>query len=466
MKSTASYSVLARSALPVLVHVSRVLGLLLGATLAGSAIAGPGFGARLDGLQRALTEHASGFVEDPAKHARLAWLYIDGDAQADAIVVVKKEASDCAVHFAAATAQCMGYVFRSLDGARFVPIAAFPYAGQIIYLGPRGARPRALFHTDRNVANPVYDRYTLADGRYALDSQGLATAVVREQAALALSDRSMDRLADHRYSIDNFPENASAALAPARVHLDGVNSSYFTRGLLSPAAARRVFAEAAARLERAVRQDAGNLTARQGWTNALNVRMWVCADWVVPRRFWEIEDDQPADIGACIDPVLYWEQLLKLGEQESVPAMRIRLLQDIGVAFLLRSEYFGWEAATNRKRRSNDDPSVARYIVLLGSAVGALFAVETAGLDWPALDKSYQRWDALVQRWAQFEIQQGYVAFTPELAGFARDLAWRKEGSDCLRVVLESGKTQDTCPTEMRQEVARLVEFVRASYVR
>jgi len=444
----------------------RILLFILGVVLAGSAVAAPGFGARLDGLQRALTEHASGFTEDPVKHARVAWLYIDADAQADAIVVVKKDASDCAVHFAATTAQCMGYVFRSLDGTRFVPLAAFPYAGQIVYLGRRGAQPRALFHTDRNVANPVYDRYTLSDGRYALESQGLASGAVREQAALALSDRSMDRLADHRYAVDTFPENAGAALAPARVHLDGVNSSYFTRGLLTPAAARREFAGAAARLERAVRQDAANVATHLGWTNALNVRMWVCADWVVPRRFWEVEDDQPADIGACIDPVLYWEQLLNLGEQESVPAMRIRLLQDIGVAFLLRSEYLGWEVATNLKRRSNDDPAVARQIVLLGSAVGALFAVETAGLDWPALDKAYRRWDALVERWAEFEIQQGYVAFTPELAGFARDLAWRKAGSDCLRLVLERGGAQDACPVETRKEVARLIQYVRASYIK
>jgi len=439
--------------------------------LPGSTMAAPGFGQRLDALQRALTEHASSFVSDPARHARVVWLHVDADARPDAIVVVKKEPSDCAVHFASATAQCMGFILRALDDQRYAPMAVFPYAGQVMYLSRRGPQGRDLFHTDRNEARPVYDRYRLVGERYQPDTQGIPAEALLEQAYVGFSDRSMDRLADHQYTIRTFTENVQAALSPARVHLDAVNARYFTERMVDQVTAERAFTGAATRLERAVRQDAADLAARLGWPNQMNVRMWVCADWVVPRRFWEYEDDRPADIGTCIDPMFYWENLLKLDEPGSVLAMRVRLLQDIGVAFLLRGEYLSWREVKTLKQRSNDDQAVTARIVSLGSALGAWFALESAQMKWEALDATYRRWDALLEVWEGWERTQGYVMRTPELNGFVRDIGWRRLGSDCLRAIVApapgpGAPAVTPCPADLRQDITRLIQFVEASYNR
>lgn len=446
---------------------------VLASLLPVTALGAPGFAQRLEALQRALAEHAASFVPDPARHARVLWLHIDADAQPDAIVVVKKEASDCAVHFASATAQCMGFILRALDDRRYAPMAMFPYAGQVVYLGRRGAQGRDLFHADRNEARPVYDRYRLADGRFQLHTQGVPAEELLDQAYVGFSDRSMDRLVDQQYAIRTFPENMRAALSPARVHLDAVNARYFTEDLVDRTTAERMFTAAAVRLERAVRRDAAELAARLGWPNQMNVRMWVCTDWMVPRRFWEYEDDRPADIGTCIDPVFYWEQLLKLDEPGSVLAMRVRLLQDIGVAFLLRGEYLSVRQVRTLKQRSNDDQAVAAHIVSLGSALGAWFALESAQIEWAALDLAFLRWDVLLETWEDWERRQGYVLRTPELDGFVRDMGWRRLGSDCLREIVtpatryRAGEPAATpCPAALRQDISRLLQFVEASTIR
>lgn len=435
------------------------------------ALAAPTLGERLAGVEAAVEKHGASFAARPTRHARLAWLFIDADALPDALVVVKKEASDCAVHFASPTAHCMGFVLRGQPDGSFVPMAVFPYAGQIMHFGRRGGSGRVLLHTDRNQANPVYDRYAIVEGVYRLEQQVLPPREVDERSYLALSDRSMDRLADQRYALASFPANEHAALSPMRLHLDGVNARFRLRFVDKDAnQVKADFAKAATEVSGTMIRDLASIVQKLGWTNQLDVRLWVCGDWMVPRRFWEVEGDQIGDVGTCLDPVVYWTDgdwagVLKTSRQGAFDAMRVRLFQDIGIAFLLRGEHSSTQRIARLKQESSTG-SARRQIIEHGSALGTLFAVGFGSLKAQTLIRTQEDWERLIEVWfAVIEHKGfGYPGPTPELEAFIEELHWRSQGMSCALEVLSSkagapGSSSGKCPSGLEEALRSFVAY-------
>lgn len=419
-------------------------------------------GQRLEALAQAIVTNAGSFVDKPAAHARVAWTHLDGDAGPDAVVIVKKDASDCAVHYDAKTAPCMGYLFRSDGEGNFTPLTAFPYFGQPISFGPQGKQGRALYFADRNALDVPYDKYLLRDGKYQLVARGLAKDAVLEESVMVVSDRTIDKLSDQVYAARSFPETGSALLAPARVHVDAINATQFA---IAPKAnltkegqlrKREALTRAGKILFPLAVKDATTVAAHVGWSQQLNVRLWVCGDWVVPRRFWEVEQDGLADVGVCLEPFTLWAKGVwqrdpDVPEERASLAMRVRLYQEMGIALLLRGEFLSAKQVGALKLASNARSDATEATVVLGSAIGALLGAQYGGLSNAVFIAAHDDWMVLANNWFA-EVERdiaGYPAHTPELAAFVLDLRHRVLGAACAAQV-ELDARNVTAPSEAK----------------
>lgn len=458
-------------------------------SMVDSAFAQRSFGDRLEQLTAAVQKHGGSFVANPVTHAKVAWIFFDAGEAPDAIVVLRKSASDCAAQYNASVAPCLGLVFLGQPDGSFAPVTSFPYAGQFVYFSPRSQAGRALYFSDKNAPEAPYDRFTLESGRLKGAGQALKASEFAAEVSLAFTDQSMDTISTLKYADANF-QNAGARLAPFRVQVDEINARYpdvifiGNDGVsLSRAPSnevRAVFANNAKLLNTKAIEFLQRLTERLAWPVQLNARLWVCNDWMVPRAFWTTESRGIADIGVCLDPLVYAQYFKQnLGDNKLwLDATTFRLLQEAGSAFFLRGEFLSLKQREALLR--SEEQSSAGQIAFFGALISAVLAHDSKLMNFEQMIAQEQMWPQLTAFWFDyFESRvSGYFQPTSELRRWERDHITRIQGIACARDVLiprgegdsnssaADEKKRVACPKEFIDTAKSIVESARGKYTR
>lgn len=404
------------------------------------------FAERVAALTEAITRHGADFANRPASHARVAWVFFDADDLPDALVILRRNRNDCEIGATATRAPCRGLLLLASPQGGFSPAAIFPYAGQALYLGPRAVPARALYHTENVEEKPLYIRYALAAGRLKAEAANLPESMVLKESTVALSDRAMDTLAEQAYTAQHFPVR-DALLSPVRLQVDAVNVRYKLErvsGQYSRDEVRALLDGMARALATPLTKDAQALGRDLEWLTQLNVRAWVCTDWVVPRMHWDSEQGTFGDVGICLEPAVYLSELSGEPLARVVTHMRSRLLQEIATAYLLRGELMFLDTVATFKQRvdRNGVPDAS----LLGAAAATFMAHRLELLSLDQMLEAQDHWERLAMLWFRvYEERRGFVDFTPELQRFVHDLAARRRGIECaagLLALTSSGKSR------------------------
>lgn len=428
--------------------IGRFLWLIALATGCASAqsIISVGLDRRLAGLAETAKSIAPDETSFPSDLMRVAWLSLAGDRWPDALLILKPRKDECAV-LASSRTPCRGLLLRGRGDGTFGLVTEFTLGVHPLVLRDTGSGVAELYHS-RDMGTTVrYNGYSLGGERPSSLSNGPvdATAMNGWRASI-IDDRSLPLWADQNYAVRNF-DNRSARLGPFRLHFDGINvSSEHKSELIHDAA----FDGRAAVLVDGLAPDLARVVAAIGWTQTLEARIWSCVDWMVPRRFWEVENRRLGKIGLCAEPLVFGlRQGTMKSTAEYLQVARYRLLQQVGIAFVLRQA----PLTLGQRERLKSQEALAELIEL-GSAAGLAIGTSLKLQTPEQAVQSQATWRKLSELWFRdYEAgQRGYVIRSPELQWFDHEL-------DLAETVLRCATTTrgDVCrkPTQERVELAK-----------
>lgn len=416
-------------------HVMKYLAAIVLST-AGAVACAQGLPDRLKALSAAVDQlldqsPGEGAKAYPAEWRKVAWLMLDGDQHPDALVVLRRSRDDCAAA-SRGSRPCRALLMRSTAPAEFTLANEFaPGEHPVVLRKSARGMVDAMYHTRDSSAQPVYRRFLLRGGRFEPDGSVLpASELMATVKGFVVDDRSLPLLADQVYAAAQF-DNQRARLAPFRLHVDGINHRPRRASV-----ADGQFSERAAFLATQLANDAARLVEAIRWHQTLDLRIWACDDWMVPRRFWEVEDFRLGRIGVCADPAVFaLRRGLVDSATELVAMTRFRLLQEVGLAFMLRVV-----PMTGELRDSLKAPTQRETLVFHGAVAGLMLGsslkLQTPEAAWQMLGL----WKRVSDQWfvAHEREHSGYAIKSPELRAFDHDLAEAEKALLCTLRALGS----------------------------
>lgn len=416
-------------------------------------VANPTFSQRIDALTTAVRQVRAQTPGDEARYPddlmRIAWLYVAGDAIPDALVVLKPRKDECAV-LANSRFACRGLLMLGQADGTYRLFAEFPMKVHPVVFRVGGQGFGELYYSRDTTSQPKYHGYGLTAERPIPLGEPVDGIKLRGWEAIEVDDRNLPLVADQIYAARQF-DNSSARLAPYRLHFDGINTSLKRKaGGIGPLFYDGAFDQRVGVLVEGLSKDLSRVVAAVGWPQTLETRVWSCIDWMVPRRFWEVESRRLGKIGLCVEPLVLG---LRKGQlkttAEYLDTARFRLLQQVGIAYVLRVAPLSIQ---ERERLKSVGQSPRLY--QLGTAVGLILGQKLGIQALPQAGLSLGRWDRLSDMWFEDVENEhsGYFIPSPELSAFALELSRAREVLDCL----QSGK-----PDRCVAETGALVELAR-----
>lgn len=426
-----------------------------GTTLTGPA---PGLERRLAGLADAARRSLAAVPGDAERFQpelmRVAWLRLGADRWPDALLVLKPRKDECAV-LATGRTPCRGLLLRGRADGSFDTVAELTLGVHPLLL--RDGGPGVGVHevyVSRDTGQPArYQGYQLVGERPQPLADGPTdSAATAGWRAWVVDDRNLPLWSEQQYALRQF-DNQGARLAPFRLHFDGINVSDEHKIELIHDGA---FEGRAVALVDGLAPDLAQVVAGLGWMQTLEARVWSCVDWMVPRRFWDVESRRLGKIGLCAEPLVFGlrQGTLKT-TAETLQAARWRLLQQVGIAFVLRQA-----PLTLGHRDRLKTPEALAELVELGTAAGLAIG---AGLKLQTPEQAAQAlaaWRRLRDLWfSEYEsAREGFVLPSPEMQWFDHELDL---ADGVLRCQVPNRSTSCKKPTQERVELAR--GWVRAA---
>lgn len=400
----------------------------LWATASLAAAPERGMQARLNALAQAIDNHlaASPGAPAPAAWRKLLWLQLAGSPRPAALVVLRSRRDECAA-LSTGAQPCRALIFKSGDEGSFSLVAEFALRVHPIALVRGADGVRELLQTRDTGSGPVYGRYRYDGQAFERIDGDLNSDEVQQLPALLVDDRSMPLMADQLYAARQFP-NDGARLSPFRLHFDAVaysarrkNTQLFGSDFDTPVQ----------RAMDALQPDAQGWVAALPWPQTLELRLWSCVDWMVERRFWEVEDRRLGRLGTCVEPALFAaRQGLTRSDDANTDLIRVSLLNQVGAAWLLRIAPLN--AATRSRLVRPESPAEMQF---LGAVAGQWLAHQRRQL---SLDRTADALFALTKvadLWfTGYEAgRRRFVTPTPELRAYGASLTQAVRAHQCVR---------------------------------
>lgn len=385
------------------------------------------FGTRLDAMTAAADRYLAQTPADvrryPNELRRIAWMLFDGDSRPDALLILKQNKDDCA---AASRGQrpCKALLLLGTDSG-FEVATEFPlHEHALIFRKTLRGTVESMFYTSDTNADPTYRRFVPKEGHFEPDGTSAKLAQLMEMRSFVTDDRSLPLVIDQAYAAAQF-DNKRARLAPFRLHIDAINTRPNNKELIADAS----FSERAKFLADNLAPDAVKLVEAIGWHQTLDLRIWSCDDWMVPRRFWEIEEVRLGRVGTCAEPAVFaLRRGIVQSPAEFVALARYRLLQEVGVAFVLRSAPIAWEL-----RESLKSPAQREALVFFGTATGIMLGSLLKLQPAESAPQMHSLWRKVSDQWFSVyeKEKRRYVIKSPELRAFDHDLAESEKAMLC-----------------------------------
>ncbi len=423
----------ARAGLPL--RLLALLAPLLAALVAAApAAAQPTFAQRLEAMNTAADRHLAQVPGEAARYPldlrRIAWMHFEGDRLPDALLVLKQRRDDCAAA-SRGKRPCKALILTGRPDGEFHVATEFTlHEHPLVFRKVSAGAVSAMYFTSDTSADPSYRKFVLREGSFQPDGETAKLKQLGDLRTFVTDDRSLPLLIDQQYAATQF-DNARAQLAPHRLHIDAINVAQRQNNSLIYDGQ---FRERAGYLANALAGDAARLTEAIGWHQTLDLRLWSCQDWMVPRRFWEIEEVRLGRVGICIEPAVFaFRQGIVQSPAAFAALARYRLLQEVGVAFLLRVAPLAWAHRDHLKR-----PAAREELVFYGAAAGVLLGSMLKLQPADTATDLHTRWVALSARWfTEFEKDmQGFGYRSPELRAFDHDLRQAELAVRCTQRVL------------------------------
>jgi hypothetical protein len=369
----------------------------------------------------------------PQAWRKVLWLQLAGDQLPDALVVLRWRRDECAVS-ATSARPCRALLFSARDDGSFGLVTDLTLRVHPVALRRAPGGIHELYYARDVGAQPTFAAYGLEAGRFTRLDRDLTLDQLRSLPVLLADDRSMPAWDDQTYAAAQFP-NAEARLAPFRLHFDAVTVAA-TRVEDYNAASDLYDAQFEPRsqvLLEGLLPDARALAAALPWSQTLELRLWSCVDWMVERRFWEVESRRLGRLGACVEPALYAWQNRIVTAADATDLARLPLLLQVGMAYLLRVAPLplserdalraGGGAEEARFRAAVAGQWLGHRLRLMGTDRGAaaLAALERVAVSWfEAIERDKMR----------------FVSPTPELRAYAASMRLAMQAHQCLRKAL------------------------------
>lgn len=412
-----------------------MIGLMLCLAPAGARAQSPSLSlvARLEALNQAVDAHLQATADSqpaPAEWRKVLWFWLVGDKVPDALVILRSRRDECAVVAGGAQA-CRALVLVGSAGGGYRVATEFRLHVHAVALlrSPDGVRD-LLYSRDAG-QQPVYGRYRFDGQVFNRLDEDVTAEQLQKWPVLFADDRSMSLLQDQLYTARQFPSDG-ARLAPFRLHYDAMATSGRRQGGLDFIYDKDFDQRVQQQVENLM-SDARAWSRSLAWPHTLELRVWSCIDWMVERRFWEIEDRRLGRVGACIEPSIFAIQAKLAKTPEAATDMtRTLMLQQVGVAWALRVSSL--PAGILQQLRLGGSAQTTHYV---GALAGHWLAHQ---LRQPGLDRVTAALVALRQvadEW--FEVievgRHHYVSRTPELRAFIKGLNEAIQAHQCVRRV-------------------------------
>lgn len=406
------------------VLASLVIAFASGVSLAAGS---RGFGERLEALNAAVDQHLAGANESisfPAEFRRIAWIYLPGDRTADAVLFARPTRDDCAGRGGRRQSLCKVLILQSHADGSYRVAVEFQFHVHPLAFSRRQGVVQSLYYSRSTSGSPEYFEYRFDGQGLSKQEQPLTGAAVQQAAQLQFDDRNIASVVDQAYIAHNFAPGG-VALAPARLQIDDINITESRRKVVGTDAQYLAVLQPIAK---ALAADAVVATNAIAWTQTLELRLWGCVDWMVVRRFWEVESRRLGKVGICIDPVIFARlQGLTKTDAESIVLTRFRLFQEIGIAYLLRMSDLSLEQKARLAASGQ-----ANTLPMLGTAVGVILAVRAKLMTFEQASRAAATWRQIAEKWfLSVELERGYLSRTPELQGFVQMLDASDAGLAC-----------------------------------
>lgn len=416
--------------------------------------AAAGFEERLAAVEAAVDAHLSTTASAPAypkPWRKILWFRLQGDARPDALVVLRPGRNECGAAALSARA-CQALLLTGQpDGAyRLATEFALLTHPIALRLDGRGQVTELLYSRDTQTV-PSYARYSWSGEAFQRVDGMVDAAQLRELPTLIADDRNMALLEDQRYAARNF-NNTDAWLAPYRLHYDAVA---IARQVVDSEQASKLALAAVDRLLPVVQE----MSRAFPWPQTLEVRLWSCVDWMVPRRFWEVEGQRLGRLGTCIEPAFIVQ--LTGGDQATVLlTLKQQLAQQFGMAMLMRTAPLSAVQRESLRR--------AGSLSVFSAAVAGMWmgqATRTHSVDQSAA--AIQALRQVSDLWFErMELKNShYVSRTPELRAFDEEVRAMAEANQCLRRVLKLPASKllkdDTCSKDAQDAAQAIVSLAQ-----
>jgi len=427
----------------------RVCFAVLFGLLHASHAAGANFEQRLGGVEAAIEAHLQATQNAGSRYPKpwrkILWVRLQGDPLPDALVVLRPGRNECGAS-AMSPQPCLSLVLTGQPDGTYRVATEFPLLVHPIalLLNGQGQVNELLYSVDLQGA-PSYARYRWNGTGFQRQDGNLDTQALRKLPTLIADDRNMALVEDQRYAARSF-DNTEAWLAPYRLHYDAMAVARYKFG------SQAETDKAAQILVKSVQPMVQDMARSYPWSQTLEVRLWSCVDWMVPRRFWEVEGQRLGRLGACIEPAMIVE---KMGGDPAagISAVRQLLTQQFGMAALLR--------AVPLTASDRDAVRRAGSLSVFSAAVAGMWmgqATRTHSVDQAAA--ALQLLAQVSRFWFEnVELSRGYVSATPELRAFDEEVRAAAEANQCLRRVMKlpaSKVLKDTCSKD-RFETAQVI---------
>ncbi len=417
------------------------------------------FGERLKALSEAVDQHlqSSDASSFPPELRRVAWIYLVGDRTPDAVVVLRRTQSECAIQKDART-MCRALLLKGVPDGGFEVMSTFLLAGHPLVLSGRNGFDTVYVPLDPEGSAP-YQKFGVEGSSLQERTPGYRYTADQAQAdgSIEFDDRIMPTMANQQYIAQNFKGSGSARLAPGRISYDGINVSLARSDGRKKKVDVSLIEKVGSELQSALSPDVSKVTSALGWPFTLEARLWDCLDWMVVRKFWEVEGKRLGKIGVCVDGLAFGLQQGsdKISPADLVLAARYRLLQEVGIAYILRLH------PNTVKVRNSQKTGDADELQRAGAAAGVLLGHRLGLQSQAESQRAREIWNTIIEM--QFDLverRMGFMVKSSELTGFSSSLATRHEAGLCAWRYLKQPVPPKASPCDVKQGEIKLSALI------